>query len=108
MNTHAEIDRLHETAVRRMEIARQSLVEYKEAVDELLEEAQAEAMSQKLTVTDMAKLLEKSRPTIYRMGAADCKTYADLWRWVKANRPKLLKTLERNYTTWTKSKLAGT
>lgn len=100
MITEEKVNKLHQRAIRRMETAKIAIDEYKQGVDEILQEARAEAMSQKLTVTQMATLLGKSRPTVYRMGAADCQTYADLWRWTKANRPELLKTLEGNYNQW--------
>lgn len=92
-----EIKRTREKVMRRQAILLDALEEYNRAVDKALREARAESRSIRLKVIETKDLLEVSRSTVYRMGANHCKTYAELWAWVREHKPEFLGTLEKNF-----------
>lgn len=91
------LEAIHRKAVRRTQMANEAWEEYHLAVREEIARKEAEAKSAPITVTEAARLLELSRQQVYTIGANTCKTYLDLWDWVKMNRPGDLRKIENNW-----------
>lgn len=91
------LEAIHQKAVRRTQMANDAWEEYHLAVREEMARKEAEAKSAPITVTEVARLLELSRQQVYTIGANECKTYIELWDWVKTNRPDLRRKLENNW-----------
>jgi AraC-like DNA-binding protein len=97
MNTPEKVHSAREKVLRRQRILEEAIAEFDKAATERIQELEVLARSRPIKVTDMVRLLGLSRSQLYRIGAADCSTYAQLWHWAKVNRPELLQQLERNY-----------
>src|SRR5690625_499485 len=93
------IEQARDKVLRREMMLIQAVKEYDAKVQEHIRALRAEADSAPITVEGIAELVEKDRRTIWRWGLSEAKTYAEVWRWVKANRPELLNTLESNRRT---------
>jgi len=92
------LEAIHQKAVRRSQMAHEAWEEYHLAVREEFARKEAEAKSREITVTEAARLLDLSRQQVYAIGANTCKTYLELWDWVKENRPESLRTIEDNWS----------
>jgi DNA-binding phage protein len=91
------MNKSHKKVLRRQKILEEAFRENDEVVNEGIAELEALAKSQKLSVTKIAELTGISRSSIYTLGADYCRSYYDIWNWVKVNRPELVQQLERNY-----------
>ncbi len=96
LNTQ-QIKDAREKVERRRRLYSESVREYEETVDRLIDQANTELISQPLKIVDMARLLEVNPSTVYRMEANHCDSYADLRRWIAEHRPEKLPKLEENY-----------
>lgn len=91
------IRKARDKVLRREQLLLEAVREFDEITTEQIERAEIAVKSRRLKTSEIATLLDMHRVHVYRIGAADCKTYLELWQWVKKHRPDLLDTLEKNY-----------
>lgn len=81
----------------RRKLLNEAETELMNCIEEVMAESRQKANDRKLKVKEIATLLGKSEPTIWRWGVNKISTYYQLWEWVKEHKPQYLKRLEDNY-----------
>lgn len=101
-----ELEKARDRVLRRQKILINAVEQYDKLTTEILAEADVEIKSMPLKKVEIAELLEMHYSSVFRMGANECATYAQLWRWVRSEKPNLLRRVERNYEQLLKRRTA--